>query len=241
MRIINLFCDASIDLETNIACAGCIVVNQVGKHTELITDRKMIQKNATNNSAEILAIWLAIREAIKLNEPGTVFRLFSDSKISLYGMRDWIKNWINNIKPDGTLVSTSGEPVANQQTFIDIYNMIVENNIKVEFYHQRGHVKDKNISLEKARADFIKANKVTPEALYTDISFISNMNCAIDEITRRTLYIYLRENVLSENTEVYCISPLIYYIRASYLGQYIRNINKTSVSSRHDFKVGYNQ
>ena len=44
-----------------------------------------------------------------------------------------MKNWIAGIKPDGTLVSSSGQPVANQQKFIDIFNIIVENNLLIEF------------------------------------------------------------------------------------------------------------
>ena len=139
--VINLFCDASIDLDKKIACGGCYIIRQEnnGEIYE-IGSRRIIQLNATNNSAEILAIWIGVVEALRLRNiyPGAIFRLFSDSKISLYGLRDWIKAWVERMKPDGTLISSNGQPVINQQRFIDTFNLIVENNKIVNTYSFNG-------------------------------------------------------------------------------------------------------
>lgn len=241
--VINIFCDASIDLNTKTACGGCYIVGQESDSIFDIGAKNIIQFNATNNSAEILAIWAGITEGLKLRSkyPGGIFRLFSDSKVSLYGLRDWIKFWIPRMKKDGTLISSSGQPVINQQRFIDIFNLIVENNFRVEFYHQRGHVKEKNMSSNIARAFFIKANKVAPEALGLNIDIISSYNDKIDKFTREAIYLYLSNNVLAPYTEIEGISPFDFRIRDSMLYQYIRCIDKTTVVSRHDFKGGYNQ
>ena len=241
--IINLFCDASIDLNTKTACGGCVIVLQDEIGISEIGRRLIIQQNATNNSSEILAIWIGVVEALKLRNqyPGAVFRLFSDSKISLYGLRDWMKNWIRNITPEGVLLSSSGEPVKNQQRFIEVFNLIVENNLKIELYHQRGHVNEGKMSLNKARASFIKANKVTPEAVGMSIELISQFNSVVDNATRDAVYAYLSNGTLLNAVELEGISPIEYSIRSSMCHQYIRCIDKTSVVSRHDFKGGYNQ
>ena len=245
--IINLFCDASIDTNRKIACGGCYIVAQSDNIPLSPLYYKMyIQHNATNNSAEILAIWIGITEAIKIRNiyPNAVFRLFSDSKISLYGLRDWMKNWIKNAERNHTevLISSSGQEVANQQCFIDIFNLIVETGLKIELYHQRGHVGEYGgVKLDMARTQFIRANKVSPENLGLDIKFLSECNHYIDNTTREALRNYIDYGILNEDTCVIGIDPLYHYIRANMIHQYIRNINKTSVISRHDFKGGYNQ
>ena len=245
--VINIFCDASIDTDVNVACGGCFIVLQHddGNITPLY-HQLCLQTEATNNSSEILAIYTGVNEAIKLRNmyPNAIFRLFSDSKISLYGLRDWIKNWIKNSELRGTdvLISSSGQPVANQQYFIKIFNVIVDYTLCIEFYHQRGHVGESGgVSKDKARAQFIKANKVSPELMGIDIHFLCKYNHIIDNLTRNAVRAYVDNGVILENTMVEGFCPLICNINANMLPVYISCINKTSVPSRHDFKGGYNQ
>lgn len=245
--IINIFCDASIDTEKKIACGGCYIVLQDNNLEPYPLKYKMyLQRNATNNSAEILAIWAGVTEAIHIRQmyPNAIFRLFSDSKISLYGLRDWMKNWIKNSQRRGTdvLINSSGQEVANQQCFIDIFNLIVETGLKIEFYHQRGHVGESGgVDLERARMQFIRANKVSPENLGLSIEFLSQCNHYIDCATRGAMRQYIDFGIIVEDAQVQAIDPMHHYIRSNMLPQYIRNINKTSVVSRHDFKGGYSQ
>lgn len=242
--IFNLFCDASIDTDKKTACGGCYIVAQYpNNRVEQINYSLIIQLNATNNSSEIMAIYAGICEALKLREqyPNAVFRLFSDSKISLYGLRDWMKNWLKNIREDGTLISSSGKPVMNQQRFIEIYNLIVRNELHIELYHQRGHVLDGKVSEERARVQFIRANKVTPEMLGLNTRYISECNDMIDNLTRTALYQYINCGTFMPNTRLEYEKPFIYYADPRYLHKYITCINKTSVNSRHDFKGGYSQ
>lgn len=249
--VINLFCDASINTDKKVACGGCLAVVQndvnsrINDNYNVISKKLIIQNNATNNSSEILAIWAGVNEALRLRAtmyPNAIFRLFSDSKISLYGLRDWIKNWIANSN-GGVLISSSGQPVMNQQRFIEIFNLIVENDLHIELYHQRGHVMDGRISLDKARTQFIKANKVPPERLGNgiDINYLSFYNNLIDGMTRESVNLYLNSGALMEGVEVEGINPFEYIIRSNMLQKYIKCINKTSIFSRHDFKGGYNQ
>ena len=224
--IFNIFCDASINTEMRIACGGCYITCQTNDVNQELSKRLIIQHNATNNSAEILAIYCGIEEALKIRKqyPSAVFSLFSDSKISIYGLRDWIQNWIANAK-DGILVSSSGQPVMNQQRFIIIYNLIVRNKLYIELYHQRGHVTER-ISLDQARAQFIRANRRTPESLGVDIEYLSKCNIAIDNATRKALNNYIISGDLSEDTELDGIYPIEFNIESNLLYQYNRYIRK---------------
>lgn len=241
--IINLFCDASIDTNRKVACGGCYILCQDGIGIHEIGKKLIIQMDATNNSSEILAIWIGVTEALRLRNmyPGAIFRLFSDSKISLYGLRDWLKNWVVNITDDGVLISSSGQPVVNQQRFIYIFNLIVENNLRIEFYHQRGHVNEGRVSIDRARAQFIKANKVPPEGLGLNTQIISNCNNIIDNLTRDAVKAYINNGTLLSDVTLEGITPMHFYIRSNMLHQYIRCIDKTTIISRHDFKGGYSQ
>lgn len=245
MNIINLFCDASIDIDRKIACGGCVITMQDPMGAREIGSRLILQTNATNNSSEILAIWAGVAEALKLRNqyPGAVFRLFSDSKISLYGLRDWMKNWINNSRSGRNLISSSGTPVKNQQRFIHIYNTIIENNLRIELYHQRGHVNEGRVPINIARAQFIKANKVPPEGLGLDIEYLCYYNDMIDNMTRDAVRNY--DNYLAHGcppgVEIEREIPMIWEAHMNQCHQYIRCIDKTSIKSHHDFKGGYSQ
>ena len=248
---INIFCDASIDTNLKIACGGCVLVmqdeinNHINDDYNIISKRLIIQKDATNNSSEILAIWAGVVEALRIRNvyPGAILRLFSDSKISLYGLRDWMKNWIINSNGNPILISSSGTPVMNQQKFIDIFNLIIENNLRIELYHQRGHVTDGKVSLDMARSQFIKANKVPPERLGRgiDINYLSFYNNLIDNMTREAVKLYVSNGAIMDGVEIEGSNPMIYTARRDKLHQYIRCIDKTTIKSHHDFKGGYNQ
>lgn len=247
--IINLFCDASINTTLKIACAGCVTVFQDNSlvdgsgfdRLELRGRKALIQHDATNNSAEILAIWIGVVEALHLRSryPFATFRLFSDSKISLYGMRDWIRSWILKMEEEGsdTLITSSGSPVMNQQTFIDIFNLIVENNLKIEFYHQRGHVGYGPNQVFKARSDFIKANKVMPENMGIRMSDLCKFNNMVDDYTRLIVTDYVDKKFTLPNSPdvgIAYATPMDFVIRKDQLINYCRLINRTSVGNRKD-------
>lgn len=196
MLVYDLFCDASIDLEEHVACAGCTVT----RNGYEATSYGIIQKEATNNSAEILAIWLGVRLAIGIRNSimqskeiqRVKFRLFSDSKISLFGVKTWIFSWIRRQKEDGTLINSTEQPVVNQEYFADIYKSIVDNELHIEFYHQRGHVCIFDSSkLEKAAKDFRNANHVPLHRLGLDITHISKYNDIVDNVTRDVVHQYV--------------------------------------------------
>ena len=227
--IINIFCDASINTTHRIACSGAITLFQYDNgNREVYETETLIQKGATNNSAEIMAILMGVRSALRLSRmyPDAIFRLYSDSKISIFGLRDWLPSWVHNMQ-GVTLMSSTGTPIANQQTFIKIFNLIVRYDLRIEFYHQPGHVKDMPEAYRKASADFIACNKIHPEKLDTSIEEISYYNNQIDNITRMNEIQYINKGC-PEHVYAYTegSDPVQEYLSPNLLGKYRRNISR---------------
>ena len=140
---LNIFSDASIlqikngaKIDYYIGCPGISVWymdNKIGEYSEVYT-------KVTNNFSEIRAIFLAVWAArqYKIQYPTIKYiNIFSDSKISICGLRDWMFGWIQK-NNDGVLMSTSGV-VKNQEHFIKIIKFICDNDLSLRFYHVRGH------------------------------------------------------------------------------------------------------
>lgn len=186
---LNIFTDASIkklpDGET-LGCPGALCIYTLNNGMPEILDLTCyIERYATNNSSEIKAISLGVAKALQYRNYFQRINIFSDSRICIQGIREWIFNWVNCIN-NGLMCSSSGEPVANQNTFASIVNTIVCNNLNINFYHQKGHVKiSNNKAIENAVKVFKDVNKL-------DVSFelmkeLSNFNDIIDVRTGEEL------------------------------------------------------
>ena len=207
---LNIFTDASIkkyDLET-IGCPGAIAVVE----GNVIDEKIDILRHTTNNNSEITAIYYGILLAIKYKDKYKNINLFSDSKICIFGLREWIFNWINSIDDisnnieDYTekynpyiLIGSSNCPVKNQSEINLIIQTILRNNLNIRLFHQRGHVSLKSHdSLNEARSVFCKNNNIDFIELPIIIN-LSTYNNMIDNITREMLikyeYSYIGEKV----------------------------------------------
>lgn len=187
-KTLNIFCDASITKPKNpkekvTGCAGMISVlmdNSGNVISENIV--KQIIPNTTNNNSEVTAVLLGVYEALKYNGKVGAINLFSDSKITIMGLREWIFNWIRSIN-NGIMYSTSGTPVANQDIICQIINCIIYNNLNIMLFHQKGHVSGNNIP--NAREVFITSNGIDISIQETGI--ISLYNDYVDRFTRNAL------------------------------------------------------
>ena len=188
-NIYNIFTDASI-IKTiygeTIGCAGAVGVPSLNSENTIVSTQ--ILRNSTNNNSEITAILLGIHMALNVPKNYKI-NLFSDSKICVYGLREWIFNWANNRLPDGTMVSSSGTPVANQNIFLDIINLIIVNKLPINIYHQKGHVTNTEDSLSNATKVFFESNGILLDK--NDVINISDMNNYIDNYTRAKLNTYM--------------------------------------------------
>ena len=186
MLTYDIFCDASVTNSLRGACAGALIVK---RHSQDSYMQAVIQPTGTNNSGEICAILLGVANAIAIKESTSEpcrFNIFSDSIISIRGVREWIFSWIENANKNGNniLINSSGKPVINQFYFKTIFNQIILHNLDVYFYHQDGHV---NNNYARAAKDFQKVNGIPLVRLGLSSEEVSTFNNYVDGRTRDIL------------------------------------------------------
>lgn len=185
----NIFCDASV-MQVNdayISVPGAIYM----ENNILVDIQSDILFPSTNNEGEIYAIYLAYLLALKTlrENPYTYDRIniYSDSKISVMGLREWIYSWYNNSYSSlPVLTSSSGKEVSNQNIFKHIVNVIVEAKIPINLYHVKGHVNLKNqSSLDNARNVFKASNGLSVHPRV--ISELAIGNDKVDVLTKEII------------------------------------------------------
>lgn len=196
---INIFADASIKKidKVTYCCPGCIVVlnSADGPIIETVDKRVM---TGTNNSSEVTAILMAVQQAVRFNYFPNVINVFSDSKISVFGLREWFFTWINNIK-NGVMLSSTGKEVANQQIFLHVVNFILNNQLNINLLHQMGHVNSAADKIE-AKNVFLRSNN---EFLSDEeLEYISFYNNTIDSLTRDYLNQIPMPEVIGSNNPI---------------------------------------
>jgi len=183
---VNTYTDASIvkDIDGNfISCAGFVTTF----HGEIIDKGTKIVYQTTNNYGEIMAIYLGIQSLLSFKEYDAFLNLFSDSKISVFGLKEWIYGWLRNMDSrTKMLINSSGTNVANQDIFCNIINFIVQNNTHLSIYHQRGHQNPANVThMEVVRKSFLENNNI--EITDDIIREICYYNDVVDNMTRDAL------------------------------------------------------
>lgn len=186
--VLEIFCDASIKNFSNgrqFGCAGAIAVingsTQAGSLLRVLPD-------STNNKSEITAIYLAVKLAHQIiTNYGEVSKIivYSDSKISVYGLKYWMDKWVEMMY-NGVLYTPQGDRVKNQEIFIQIYDFLARNNMKITLLHCKGHVNIiKQSSLINAADVFYESNGFYPDK---DLLIkVANYNNIIDNQTRQHL------------------------------------------------------
>lgn len=180
---LNIFADASITnrKKETIGSAGYVAV--IGN--DIVNQDVRILRQSTNSESELYAIYMAIQYALMNRHRVQTINLFSDSQFAVYGLREWIFKWVNNIRDD-KMYNSSGKEVAHQSIFLNIIYTILYYNLEISIYHNRGHFKlsqlDKFIELFKQHNflnDYIDKQTATTIIYYND---------RIDNLTRDTLY-----------------------------------------------------
>lgn len=196
--IIDIYTDASVDVGKKISCSGIIMVDR--RRGKVISEQYLIKENATNNAGEIIAIWLAVNAAIQLfwlSPMPFEVNIYSDSQISLFGCRDWLVRWVRCIK-NGQMYSTSGNPVANQEWFEDIYHSVISSRLKLRFYHCKGHINPTNPRLLfRADKQFIRSNNTNCDNIGHSIWQVQYYNDLVDNQSRDNLARYKSSHYLN--------------------------------------------
>jgi ribonuclease HI len=181
---LNLFSDASMRnySKSNNLLAGCY--GSVAVAGDRIIDEDIRCTSITTvPAAELRGLRLSLGLALTYRSLFKVINIFSDSQVSLFGLRDYIYNW----KQRGdTLYTTGNKPVANQSIFIECYQLLTSlqttNNIKL--YHQSGHVDNGYENLNQAARSFGKSNHVKLPIDLNLIRYISTYNNYVDSVSR---------------------------------------------------------
>lgn len=190
----NIFTDASI-IHRKISYSGETYVYYFGSSgAEIYEGDKMISTyhtvlpHCTNNQSEITAIEYAIHRGCQFASLNNIenINIFSDSKICIYGIREWVFNWIKNMN-DGILYNTSGK-VSNQSHFISIIQSVLYYNRPIRFYHIRGHFNSNSFKeRKKFNESFMRENYISVPLDERLINFFIKANDSVDTITRNEL------------------------------------------------------
>ena len=182
-KILNIFCDASIKNRPNNTYAGCYGAVAVCEEI-IIEEEYRFCSDTTNNNSEIKAIRLAIELALKYRSSYEIINIFSDSQISVFGIRERIFKWN---KFGDHLYGTTG-PIKNQSIFIEIANLIICNSLYVNIWHQMGHVNIHIINqVKEASHVFQSSNNIREKVDYNLIRYISGYNNHVDQRSRTLL------------------------------------------------------
>lgn len=188
--ILNIFTDASMNSYGTIACYGALgVFGEVDKRLPLLRTEftSNIAKDVTNNIGEALAVQLGIYMAIQNQQYFHTIRIISDSQITIFGIRDRILNWRESKRNPGVLIG-SNDVIKNQEYFLEMLYLILYHNLKIQFWHQAGHVSFSEKGLESAKHVFCTSNGIRDDVDMELIRAISLYNNHVDRTTRARLY-----------------------------------------------------
>lgn len=182
----NVFTDASVTTVNgkNVSCPGYIIV----RSNQIVEANFRIIYDSTNNYGEIYALYMGINAGIELAyKTGYTNRIniFSDSQISVYGLRDWIFAWYRKTDKNHMMISSNKVPISNQFVYKRIVKTINCSKLPIHIYHQLSHMTNSSKSVKKVMDTFKRVNK---EDLDEEIAAkIISYNNFIDRFTRNNL------------------------------------------------------
>lgn len=213
-RTLNLFTDASVNKKShtkqnNDVVAGCLplfysdqmqYLDRCGKFWMLEPTYQYIRKT-TNNYGELYGLLLAFMYIEQMTTgrqvcPFTTFNIFSDSKISVCALRDWLPGWLRNMDENGIMYNSSGTPVANQNLYHHILAVIsnIPDWVNIRISHINGHIDTRKLlHIKKAYNNFLNSNSYNQEFVsfkeYFELADdLHKANNYIDNYTRQMLY-----------------------------------------------------
>lgn len=212
----DIFCDASGDNRQGTICSGCAVIDLDSPRSRYMYT--VTSYESSSNRGEILAIWLGISKAIEIKNEAKYdvkFRIFSDSRLSIYGLKHFAPDWIKN-QIDGVWYTNSKKIVNNQDVFKAILGLIIDNQLYVEMYAQKAHVQANAIM--SAESYFENNNDVSLGELGVTSEYICANNNLVDNFTRSQLLVADPLGTKKDNPFLYGFR---YYIDLEEVDQYL--------------------
>lgn len=184
---LNIFTDASIVNRGKYydGCYGAIAVFD----DQIIDQYYRVASETTNNNSEIKGLRAGVFLALKHKYQFNIINIFSDSQISIFGIRDRLLYWsVDQITQQ--FKGKSGDPISSQDVFVEIVYLMLQYNIKINFIHQKGHVQNDINSLRGAEHVFRTSNGIRGRIDLNMIRFISKWNDMVDNTSRDILMRY---------------------------------------------------
>lgn len=127
---IHIFCDGGCDPNPGPAASG-VIVYQSGTIQTKYHGR---YHQGTNNTAELNALYEAMRLAKGLIEQGFKVQILSDSSYSVKAMTEWAAGWQRKNWTRG-----KGEVLANSELIKNMYECYVQLPSSLSIIHVKGH------------------------------------------------------------------------------------------------------
>ena len=185
---LEIFCDASMRKFPNGRSFGCAGALTVLDNQPYGMPYLKVLPDSTNNESEAMAVYLAVEAAYAMTQLFGEFEeivVYSDSRLSVFGLKVWMENWISMMH-NNVLYTKQGVAVSNQNIFKMIYDFLARNDIKIRLLHCKGHV---NVLSRKhiitAANVFYESNGFYPSE--AEIIRLANFNNYIDVATRDNL------------------------------------------------------
>lgn len=198
---LNIFTDASMH-SGNGAGEGCYGALARCMSNEIDSICR-IQTYVTTPECELKGIRAGVELAIKYKDQYSKINIFSDSQLSVFGLRDRIYKWrINNNK----IIKKDKKQISYQDIYTEIIYMIADNDVSLNIYHTNSHIDihNKN-SIKGSINNFIKSNYLSYDDK-VEFKFMKYISLGNNEIDRRT------RSLLKSRMDDTLISEPIYYI-----------------------------
>ena len=230
---LNIFTDASMYAGTyNGYSVGCAGVELATSYTRTDVTNHLypngyipnyvVTLDTTNNNSELIAIRQGVLFALANKDRFSEINLFSDSLLAINCLTQWINDWFFKAKKSGdpSLIfrNSKGDPVANQDIIKSIIALIYFNDLKINFYHQRGHCSH---DLALVKKDFIKFNRLkSVNVSYSFVKQIAHINDIVDNRSRQIMKTFIETGYAPYIVNNTLISGIEYDISRIYLKHY---------------------
>lgn len=183
---LNIFTDSSVKTMMYGFDSASAIVALLGD--KKVLERVELNRNTTNNYGEMKAIYMGVETAEEINRyfNPKYINIFSDSRISVLGLKEWYKKW-NVVDEEGYSITSSGNRVANQSVIWSIMRFIIDHNLHLAIYHIKGHV---NPDKKGALKDYVHKMRVINRDIGSglideeDIRKLIEGNDYVDKISR---------------------------------------------------------
>ncbi len=163
---IHIFCDGGCDPNPGPAASG-IIVYQSGK---IQAKYHGLYHTGTNNTAELNALFEAMRLAKDLLEAGKKVQILSDSSYSVKAMTQWAAGWQRKNWTRG-----KNEVLANAELIKKMYECYVQLPSDLSIIHVKGHSGVEGNELADRMCFIAMQNKVQAFVKYEGAESISEL------------------------------------------------------------------